>query len=39
VIATAIGRRRLPRGSTPATLLVGGGAAVASVTLAAAVDA
>ena len=39
VIATAIGRRRLPRGSTPATLAVGGGAALVSVTLAAAVDA
>ena len=39
VIATAIGRRRLPRGSTPATLVVGGGAALASVALAAAVDA
>ena len=39
VIATAIGRRRLPRGSSQATLAVGGGSALASALLAVAVDA
>jgi hypothetical protein len=38
VIATGIGRRRLPPGSTPATAAVGGGAALMSIALAAAVD-
>jgi hypothetical protein len=38
VIATAIGRRRLPPGSTPATVAVGGGAALTSLALAVAVD-
>jgi hypothetical protein len=38
VIATAIDHRRLPHGSTAATLAVGGGAALASVALAVAVD-
>ncbi|MBV8221006.1 MAG: hypothetical protein JO325_21290 [Solirubrobacterales bacterium] len=38
VIATAMGRRRLPPDSTPATAAVGGGAALTSVALAAAVD-
>jgi hypothetical protein len=38
VLATA-GRRRLPRGSAPATLAVGGGAALASVALTVAGDA
>jgi hypothetical protein len=38
VIATAVGRRGLPRGSSPATLAVGGGAALASAALAIAVD-
>jgi hypothetical protein len=38
VIATAIARRRLPRGSTAATLAVGGGAALTSAALALAVD-
>jgi len=38
VIATAIGRRRLPPGSTPATAAVGGGAGLVSVALAVAVD-
>jgi len=39
VLATAAGRRRLPRGSAPATLAVGGGAALASVALTVAGDA
>jgi hypothetical protein len=38
VIATAIGRRRLPPDSTPATVAVGGGAALTSIALAAVVD-
>lgn len=38
VIATAIGRRRLPPSSTPATVAVGGGAAFVSAALAVAVD-
>jgi hypothetical protein len=38
VVATAMGRRRLPPGSTPATAVVGGGAALTSIALAAAVD-
>lgn len=38
VVATAAGRRRLPRGSAPATLAVGGGAALTSVALAIAVE-
>lgn len=38
VIATAVGRRRLPRGSAPATLAVGGGSALISLVLAAAVN-
>jgi len=38
VIATAMGRRRLPPSSTPATVAVGGGAALMSVGLAVAVD-
>lgn len=38
VIATAAGRRRLPRGSAPATLAVGGGAALVSLMLAGAVE-
>lgn len=38
VISTAVGRHRLPRGSAPATLAVGGGAALASLALAIAVD-
>jgi hypothetical protein len=38
VIATAVGRRRLPRGSTPATLAVGGGSALLSLLLAGALD-
>jgi hypothetical protein len=37
VVATAAGRRRLPRGSAPATLAVGGGSALVSLGLAAAV--
>jgi hypothetical protein len=39
VLATALGRRRLPRGSTTATLIVGGGAALASMGLTVALDA
>ena len=39
VVATAAGRRGLPRGSVPATLAVGGGSALTSAVLAAAVDA
>lgn len=39
VLATAAGRRRLPRGSTPATVAIGGGAALASMALTVAVDA
>jgi hypothetical protein len=38
VIATAAGRRRLPRGSAPATLAVGGGSALVSLVLAGAVE-
>lgn len=38
VLATAAGRRRLPRGSTPATLAVGGGSALVSLLLAGAVE-
>ncbi len=38
VIATAVGRRRLPAGSPLATLAVGGGSALVSLLLAAAVD-
>ncbi len=38
VVATVLGRRRLPRGSAAATLAVGGGAAVASIGLTAALD-
>lgn len=38
VIATAAARRRLPRGSAPATLAVGGGAALVSVALAAVLE-
>jgi hypothetical protein len=34
VVATAVGRRRLPRGSAPATLAVGGGSALISLVLA-----
>ncbi len=34
VVATAAGRRRLPRRSTPATLAVGGGSALLSIALA-----
>ena len=34
VVATAVGRRRLPRSSTPATVAVGGGSALISVLLA-----
>jgi hypothetical protein len=37
VVATAVGRRGLPRGSARATLAVGGGAALVSAALAAAV--
>jgi hypothetical protein len=37
VVATAAGRRRLPRGSAPATLAVGGGSALISLVLAGAV--
>lgn len=37
VISTAVARRRLPRSSAPATLAVGGGAALASLALALAV--
>ena len=38
VVATAAGRRRLPRRSTPATLAVGGGSAMLSVGLAVTVE-
>lgn len=38
VIATAVGRRRLPAGSPLATLAVGGGSALVSLLLAGAVD-
>jgi hypothetical protein len=38
VVATAMGRRRLPPASTPATVAVGGGAALTSIALAAVVD-
>lgn len=38
IIATAAGRRRLPRGSTPATLAVGGGSALISLALARALE-
>jgi hypothetical protein len=38
VIATTIGRDRLPPGSAPATWAVGGGAALASLALTVAVD-
>lgn len=38
VIATAVGRRRLPPGSPLATLAVGGGSALISLLLAGAVD-
>jgi hypothetical protein len=38
VVATAAGRRRLPPGSTPATVAVGGGSALVSLLLAGAVE-
>lgn len=38
VIATAVGRRRLPAGSPLATLAVGGGSALVSLLLAGAID-
>jgi hypothetical protein len=38
VLATAAGRRGLPRGSAPATLAVGGGSALVSLAVAVAVD-
>jgi hypothetical protein len=38
VIATAVGRHRLPRGSTPATVALGGGSALISLLLAGALE-
>jgi hypothetical protein len=38
IIATAAGRRRLPRGSAPATLAVAGGSALISLALAGALE-